>query len=72
MKHPTNSDVSDKLAKRLVQLYNDRDFVIGVLSYASTDEDRKEVLDFIERNNNVTVETVTVLAIKLYNRRQNS
>lgn len=63
------SETSLKLIKRLEELWDDKEFVIGTMSDAHTEEDRVALLDFIEQGENVNIETVSVLAIRLGNRR---
>ena len=62
--------VSDKLTKKLIELWNDREFVIGTLSFAATEEDRQDLLEFIENHHTVTVETVSIFAAYLHQQRE--
>lgn len=66
------SETSLKLIKKLEELWNDREFVIGIMSDAVTEEERAEVLRFMETYDDVNVETVTVFAIRLAQRRDQS
>ena len=65
-----NLSVSDRLTKRLIALWDDREFVVGILSIALTEKERSVLLNFMERGENVTVETVSVLAIRLKQQRE--
>ena len=56
---------SEKLFSALRSLYNNRDFVVGAMSYARSDEDRKKLLDYIENGEDVTVESILLLALHL-------
>lgn len=56
---------SEKLFSALRALYNNRDFVVGAMSYARSDEDRKKLLDYIENGEDVTPESVLLLALHL-------
>lgn len=56
---------SEKLFGALRALYNNRDFVVGAMSYARNDEDRKKLLDYIENSEDVTAESVLLLALHL-------
>lgn len=40
-------------------------FIIAVLTYADNIEDRKTIIDFIDKGEDVTDETVIVLAMNL-------
>lgn len=59
------SNTSLALIDELRDLFDDDEFVMGVLVYADTESDRRTILDFIRKNDDVTVETVTVLALEL-------
>lgn len=57
--------LSLKLVKRLEELWNDKEFVIGTMSSARTEEERATLLDFIEHGENVNVETVSTFSLLL-------
>lgn len=59
----------EKLRYELRKLFDDDDFVNGILVYAYDERDRKTLLDFIHQGVDVTVETVTVAAIDLCEQR---
>lgn len=59
------SQVSEKLMDRLVQLWDDEEFVVGTMSCAVTEEERAELLRFMETYDNVTVESVSVFALQM-------
>lgn len=61
------SIVAQELVEALTKIFDDREFVEGMLAYASTESDRKVLLDFIRAGEDVDLETVTVLAIHLSN-----
>lgn len=44
-----------------------KDFIVGIMSYARSQSERKRVLDFIKAGDDVDEETVTVLAIDISN-----
>lgn len=60
-----------ELAIELKKIYPDKEFITAVLADTDNEEDRNTMLDFIRSNENVTDETVSVLAIKLANARKN-
>lgn len=59
------------LGKKLREIYDSKDFVAGVLAFASNEEDQQAILEFIKNGDDVDDETVTVLAIELNRRRKN-
>ena len=64
------SETSLKLIERLEELWDDREFVIGIMSMAKTEEERAVVLDYIENGRDVSTDTVSVLAVHLSNQRK--
>lgn len=69
MKNDTNSTITKNLIIKLRELFDDNDFINGILVYADNIEDRKAILDFINEGKDVDVETVTVLALELNDNR---
>ena len=59
------NDITKRLTTELRKLFDDDEFVVGILSCADNAEDRKAVLEFILAEDDVSVETVTVLALDL-------
>ena len=59
------NDITKRLTTELRKLFDDDEFVVGILSCADNVEDRKAVLEFILAEDDVSVETVTVLALDL-------
>lgn len=65
MKNNKISDLTNELLMRLKNIYDDRDYIIGVLSIASREDDKQKLIDFIDAGEDVDYETVTVMAIEL-------
>lgn len=63
------SEVSQTLKEKLQDFYNDRDFVVGVMSNAKHEEDRKTIIDFMDYGDEVTVENIILLSLELGNER---
>ncbi len=59
------SEQDIELVQMLQEINPEDDFVIAIMSYARSQEDRKAVSDFIKAGDDVDEETVTVLAIQL-------
>lgn len=59
-----------ELEKALREIENDDDFIQGVFSFAKTDEDRLEILRYINDGKNVTYENVLLLALSLNQKRK--
>lgn len=60
-----NSKTTTLLIEELRKIFDDEEFVTGILIYADSEHNRKKLLEFIRKGVNVTVETVTVLALDL-------
>lgn len=63
------SDVAIEFVQKLQGIWDDKDFIIGMLSFADNDEDRKTIIEFIDAGVDVDVETVSVLALELNDKR---
>lgn len=65
MKNNIISVTTNKLLEKLREIYDDDEFVMGVLTYADNEEDQQTIIQFIEKGEDVDDETVTVLAMEL-------
>ena len=65
MKNKTN-EVSKELCRRLKEIYNDKNFVVGVLASVENSDDAQEVIRFIDKGENVTMPSIVSLAYHLY------
>jgi hypothetical protein len=63
-------DIKRELFNKLNDFYHDKDFVVGVMSNAKHDEDRKTILQFIENGEDVTIESIILLSLHLSNERK--
>lgn len=61
-------ELLDKLIDLLSEIQDNEEFVVSVLSYAYTDQDREILLAFIDNGEDVNVDTVLGLAMNLYDR----
>ena len=61
--------IKRKLFETLRDYYNNRDFILGVGSNVTCDEDRQTVIDFINQRNKPTPEEVIILTIELNQKR---
>ena len=59
------TEVEKELVEKLRIIRNDKEFVIGVLSFLESDEERKHVLDFIQNKNDVTSDDVIYLVLSI-------
>lgn len=54
-----------KLFEKLCSIYDDRDFVVGVMSNVVTDKDSQALLYYIENGEDVTIESIILLSLEL-------
>lgn len=57
--------VKKELIAELYKVANDKDFVLGVISNATHVDDRKFLIDFIHKGDNVSKKNLILLAIAL-------
>ena len=65
----TFEEITNKLILRLKEIYDDRNFIIGVMSFALTHDERKMVLEYIEHGEDVTAESISLLSLNLSQKR---
>jgi hypothetical protein len=57
--------VKRQLFEKLKGFYPDRDFVLGTISNAKTEENYQQIIDFIDKGEGVTVESIIALSLLL-------
>lgn len=60
-----NNSIKRKLFDILKEFSPDKDFVGGVISNTKNDEDRQNIIDFIQNGDDVTVEKIILLSLYL-------
>ena len=67
-----NDELSARLIKELKKVPNcDDDFIFGVLVYTKNDDDKREMIKFIQKGEDVTYEQVVLNALWLNQQRKN-
>lgn len=59
------SDLAVELGKKLKSVYDNDNFITAVLSYADNEVDQKSIIEFIDKGEDVTDETVLIFAMEL-------
>ena len=62
--------IKNKLIEKLKTISEDREFIISVINSARHIDDRKTVIDFIDNGEDVTYENIILLALTLYEERE--
>lgn len=57
--------IKRQLFEKLREFYNDRDFVVGVMSNVDTDENYRKIIDFIDAGESVSAESIIALSVLL-------
>lgn len=65
MRNKTN-ELSLELCRRLKEIYNDKNFVVGVLASVEHPDDMREIIRFIDEGKDVSMPSVVSLAYHLY------
>lgn len=62
------TETEKELVKKLRAIWNDKEFVIGVLSHLKDDEERGEIIEFIDSNDDVKSEDAVLLSLDIAGR----
>ena len=60
-----DKEVKETLRESLREIYDNKDFVLGVLSNASHPDDRRAILKYIEKGEEITTENLILLSVDL-------
>ena len=60
-----------QLAEMLSVIWDNNDFIVGVLNVLKNDDERNEVIEFIESNDDVTSEQIDLLSLNISQSRYN-
>ena len=61
----TDEEVKEALREKLRKIYDSKDFVGGILCNASHPDDRRAILEFIEKGEEITTENLILLSVEL-------
>lgn len=60
-------ELKKELINKLKTIYDDRDFILAIGSYAGgTEENEKKIINFINKNDNITPSDFSEYALKIY------
>lgn len=59
------TEVEKELVKKLRDIWDDKEFAVGVLSHLKNDEERGEIIEFIDSNDNAKSEDVVLLSLDI-------
>ena len=64
------SETKRELIAALKAFHNNKDFVVGVVSAVTHENDQRKIIDFIQESKEVTTESILLLAIHLKQNRE--
>lgn len=59
------SEVGLELGQKLKNIYNEKSFVVSILSISDNDEDRKKVVEYINSTPDADIDDITLFAVNL-------
>ena len=62
-------DTAVEFVSKLIDIWDDREFITSMISIAEHDDDKRTIIEFIDAGIDVDVETVSVLALDLADER---
>lgn len=63
-------ELKNKLIDKLKTISKDREFILSIVNFARHADDRKAIIDFIDNGKDVTYENIILLALTLYEERE--
>lgn len=58
-------DLRDQLCRKLKKIYDDKSFVISILTYVDTEKNMKAMLHFIDTDDSIDSDKITLYALEL-------
>ena len=66
----TTAEIKNKLIEKLKTISEDKDFIVGVISNAKHNDDRKALIKYIDEGEEVTYEQLLLLSLWLNQERK--
>lgn len=64
------TQIKNELVEKLKTISQDREFILSVINHAKHDDDRKEIIKYIDKGEDVSYEQLLLLSIWLCNQRE--
>ena len=61
--------LQEKLVDKLKTVSKDKDFILGVLMDAETEEDQQTIIDYIDKGEDINEQNISLLSVFLDNKR---
>lgn len=57
-----------ELIRLLKTIFNNYDFILGVMSEVKNEEDKKDLINYIKSNPNITAEEISLISLEYLNK----
>ena len=62
------NNTDKELIKLLKTIFNNYDFILGVMSEVKDEEDKKDLINYIKSNPNITAEEISLISLEYLNK----
>ncbi len=64
------NNIDKELIKLLKTIFNNYDFILGVMSEVKNEKDKKDLISYIKSNPNITAEEISLISLEYLNKAQ--
>ncbi len=64
------NNTDKELIKLLKTIFNNYDFILGVMSEVKNEKDKKDLISYIKSNPNITAEEISLISLEYLNKAQ--
>ncbi len=62
------NNTDKELIRLLETIFNNYDFILGVMSEVKNEEDKKDLINYIKSNPNITAEEISLISLEYLNK----
>ncbi len=62
------NNTDKELIRLLKTIFNNYDFILGVMSEVKNEKDKKDLINYIKSNSNITAEEVSLISLEYLNK----
>lgn len=62
------NNTDKELIRLLKTIFNNYDFILGVMSEVKNEEDKKDLINYIKSNPNITAEEISLISLEYLNK----
>lgn len=64
------NNTDKELIRLLKTIFNNYDFILGVMSEVKSEEDKKDLINYIKSNPNITAEEISLISLEYLSKSQ--